>query len=175
MSFSQFTLPITTVNGYLWHTMKQIDPTLQKKYGNVIPFFPISDNASGKKSWENRPYIIYDRMMRISKSPFYPKKNDHILYYLKGNEIDTLEWGMALQYILDRQDDAAQDINSWNRTQENPSNVYFHYVRVYQTDRGDQGSASLTRDFSTRPHYITQFVIDTCYHFTDSIDSILSS
>lgn len=175
MSLSVFTLPALTINGYLWHTMKTIDSTLQKKYGNVIPFFPISDNASGKKAWENKPYIIYDRMLRVNRSPFYPMKNEHILYYLKGNEINTLEWGMALEYILDREDDAAQDINDWNRSQENPANIYFHNLRVFQTDRGDQGSPALTRDFSTRPFYITQFVVDARYHFTDSIESILSS
>ena len=174
MTLAQFTLPIITVNNYVWHTMKEVDGTLQKKYGNTIPFFPLTDNASGKKSWENKPYVIYDRMIRINKSPFYPMKYEHFLYYLKGNEIDTLQWGAAIQYILDREDDAAQDINSWNRSQSSPANVYFHNLRVYQTDRGDQGSASLTRDFSTRPHYITQFVVDTCYHFTDSIESILS-
>lgn len=174
MSFSQFTLPTLTVNGYLWHTMKQMDNTLAKKYNNKMPFFPVSDSASGTKSWEDKPYIIYDRMLRRSKNPFYPIKCDHILYYLKGKEIDTMEWGMAIQYILDRMDDAAQDINEWNRTQVQPANVYFHSLRVFQTDSGEMGSPSTTRDFSARPFYITKFVVDAEYHLTDSIESLLS-
>lgn len=174
MSFSQFTLPLLTINGYLWDTMKEIEPSFAKTYGNKIPFFPISDSASGTKTWETKPYVIYDRMMRITRNPFYPIKRDHILYYVKGKEIDTLEWGMAIQYILDRMDDAAQDINEWNRNQINTSNVYFHNLRVYQTDSGDMGSASLTRDFSVRPFYITRFIVDAQYHFTDSIESFLA-
>lgn len=174
MSFSQFTLPVLTLNGYLWDTMKQIDPTLAKKYGNQIPFFPISDSASGRKSWENNPYIIYDRMLRKNRDAFYPIKNEHILYHLKANEEGVLEWSMAIQYILDRMDDAAQDINDWNRSQESPSNVYFHNVRVYQTDAGKMGTPTEARDFSVRPFYITGFIIDVNYHFTDSIESILS-
>ena len=114
-AFSTFTLPVITINNYLWSVMKQVDPTLDKAYKSKTPFYPISDSATGTKSWENKPYFIYDRMLKMTGSPFYPIKKEHILYALKANDIDTLEWGMALQYILDRMDDAAQDINVWNR------------------------------------------------------------
>ena len=174
MSFSQFSLPVLTINGYLWDTMKQIDPSFQKKYGTKIPFFPISDSASGTKSWDSKPYIIYDRMLRRSSGPFYPIKNEHILYYLKAKEEGILEWTMAIQYILDRMDDAAQDINNWNKSQGVCSNVYFHNVKVHQTDSGQMGSPLESRDFSVRPFYISKFIIDVNYHFTDSIEEILS-
>jgi hypothetical protein len=165
--FSVFTLPVITINNYLWSTMKQVDTTLNKAYGSKTPFFPISDSASGTKSWENKPYIIYDRMLKITGSPFYPVKKEHILYAVKGNDIDTLEWGMAIQYILDRMDDAAQDINEWNRSQTSQANVYFHHLRVFQTNNSN------IRDFSNRPYYITEFIVEAEYHFTDSIESII--
>lgn len=168
MTFANFTLPAITINGYLWSVMKQIEPTFQKQYGTKIPFFPMSDSATGTKSWENKTYVIYDRMLRVTGSPFYPIKKEHLLYAIKGKEEQTLEWGMALQYILDRQDDAAQDINDWNRQQETPSNVYFHSLRVFQTGE------SRTRDFSNRPFYITEFIVEAEYHLTDSIESFLS-
>lgn len=174
MSLSQFSVPALTVNGYLWDTMKQFDNTFAKKYGTKIPFFPISDSATGTKSWENKPYIVYDRMLRRSKNPFYEIKNEQILYYVKGNEIETLEWGAAIQFILDRMDDAAQDINDWNRSQNSPAGVYFHHLRVHQTDSGDMGSPSGTRDFSVRPYYITRFLVETEYHFTETFQSMLS-
>lgn len=170
MSFSQFTLPVLTINGYLWHTMKQIDPTLgqTKNYGNRIPFFPMSDSATGTKAWENKPYFIYDRMLKMTGSPFPYVKKEHIVYALKGKEEQTLEWGMALQYILDRQDDSAQDINDWNRSQDTPAGVYFHHTRVLQAN------GSTARDFSVRPFYITEFIIEAEYHLTDSLEDILS-
>ena len=68
---------------------------------------------------------------------------------------------MALQQILDRGDDAAQDINHWNAEQINPGNVFFHSLCVEQT------SAASVRDFSTRPYYITQFIIAAQYHFNN--------
>jgi hypothetical protein len=170
MTFKNFTLPAIVVNNYVWHTMKQIEPTFQKQYGTKVPFFPLSDSASGEKSWENKPYVIYDRMLRTTSSPFYPIKREHIRYAVKANEVKSLEWGMAIQYILDRQDDAAEDINNWNRNQENPANVYFHHLRVYQDGSGE----STTRDFSNRPYYITEFIIDAEYHLTDTIEDYLS-
>jgi len=163
MTLSNFTLPVLTVNGYVWSVMKQLDPTFQKQYGNKIPFFPISDSASGTKSWETKPYVIYDRMLKMRPGAFYPTKREHILYAVKGKEEQTLEWSMAFQYILDRMDDAAQDINEWNRNQENPSNVYFHHLRVFQND------SSVSRDFSNRPFYITEFIVEAEYHLTDYI------
>lgn len=168
MSLSSFTLPAITINGYLWSIMKQIEPTFQKQYGSKIPFFPMSDAASGTKSWENKTYVIYDRMMRLTTSPFYPIKKEHLIYAVKGKEEQTLEWSMAIQYILDRMDDAAQDINEWNRQQDTLANVYFHSLRVFQAD------SSSTRDFSNRPYYITEFIVEAEYHFTDSIEQILA-
>lgn len=169
MKFSDFTLPALTVNGYLWDVMKRIDPTLSqtKNYGSKIPFFPMSDAASGTKAWENKSYVIYDRIIQSTGRSFYPIKREHLMYYVKGKEEQSLEWGMAIQYILDRMDDAAQDINEWNRSQESPANVYFHHLKVYQT--GD----SVSRDFSNRPYYITEFIVEAEYHFTDSIEQYL--
>lgn len=174
MSFSNFTLPATIINGYLWDTMKSIDPNISKGYRNQIPFFPISDSSSGAKSWENRAYFIYDRMIKMSSKSFYPIKQEHLLYYLKGNEIQTLEWGMALQQILDRGDDAAQDINNWNSKQENIGNVYFHSLCVNQASGGDMSSSASTRDFSVRPHYITQFIVAAEYHFNNEFGTLIS-
>lgn len=167
MSFSDFAYPPKVVNNYLWYVMKQVEPNLIKEYKDIVPFFPMGDAASGTKSWENKPYFIYDRMMQTTRNAFYPIKKDHILYALKANEIKTIEWGMAIQYILDRQDDAAQDINEWNRSLNIPHNIYFHHLRVFQSDRVD------SRDFSNRPYYITEFIVNTEYHHTDSIEEFI--
>lgn len=167
MTFANFTYPADTINGYLWSVMKAIEPTFQKQYGNTVPFFPISDAHSGEKSWEKKTYVIYDRILRSTGSPFYPIKKEHLLYYVKGDQNKTIEWGMAIQYILDRQDDAAQDINQWNRQQAAPSGVYFHHLRAYQDD------PSSSRDFSNRPFYITKFIIEAEYHLINPLESFL--
>lgn len=168
MTFSDFTLPAITINGYVWNVMKQIEPTFTKEYGKTVPFFPISDAKSGTKSWENKAYVIYDRILKSRGKPFYPVKKEHLIYSVKGTTKNAFEWSMAIQYILDRMDDAAQDINDWNRSQTNPANVYFHHLKVFQTE-GVQN-----RESSSRPYSINQFIVEAEYHLTDSIESFLS-
>jgi hypothetical protein len=177
MSFESIGVPPLAVNGYLWDTMKQIDPTLTqtKRYGNKMPFFPIGDSASGQKQCENKPYFIYDRVFRFASGPFYPKKRESFLYYLKANAVDSLQWSAALQLILDREDDAGKDINEWIRNNggndEYP--VYFHNLRVYQSRSGAPSSPGSLREETSRPYYITEFMIDICYHFTKSLEDYL--
>ena len=168
MTFSNFSLPAKTINGYLWSVMKEIEPTFSKQYGQTIPFFPLSDAKSGTKSWENKPYVIYDRMLRTTSNSFYPIKRENLLYYVNGDAKDSLEWGMAIQYILDRMDDAAKDINDWNSNQAEVSGVFFHHLKVFQSD------STNIRDFSVKQYYITQFIVEAEYHFTDSIESMLA-
>jgi hypothetical protein len=160
MSLSDLVLPTTVINNYLWDTMKTIEPSLATTYGKVVPFFPLGDSASGDASWVNRAYVLYDRMMRTTNDPFYLIKKDNILYGVKGTDIQVLQWSAAIQYILDRQDDSAQDANAWNSQQANPANVYFHSLRAYQTDRAN------ARDWSSRSYYISEFIIDIKYHLT---------
>lgn len=178
MSFETLGIPTLAVNGYLWDTMKQIDPTLSqtKKYGDKVPFFPIGDSNSGQKQWENKPYFIYDRVFKFSSGPFYPEKRESFLYYLKANAIDSLKWSAAVQLILDREDDAAKDVNQWIRSQPNGCEdypLYFHNLRVHQSNTGAASSKENLREDVARPYYITEFMIDVCYHFTKSLEDYL--
>ena len=105
---------------------------------------------------------------RTTGSAFYPVKKDHILYAVKATDIESLQWGLAIEYILDRMDDAAQDINEWNRQKNNKYKVYFHSLRVFQSE------SSANRNFSTRPYYITEFIVQSEYHFTEPLESFLA-
>lgn len=175
MSLSDLGVAPLAVNGYLWDTLKAIEPTFDTAYGQKTPIFPLGDSSSGSKSWGNKTYIVYDRMFKLGYGAFYPKKSEQILYYVKGNETDSLLWGSAIQIILDREDDAGKDINQWIRdnggNEEYP--VYFHYIRVNQTTSSISSSSELKRDFSSRPYYITEFIVDMCYHHTKSLEEYL--
>ena len=175
MSLSDFGVMPLAVNGYLWDTMKAIEPSLSSKYKNKTPIFPLGDAASGTKAWENMSYMIYDRMFTIMKNPFYPIKCEEIRYYLKAKETDTFLWGSAIQIILDRQDDAGKDINDWIRNnggnEEYP--VYFHKLRVNQVTSSMASEKENIRDFSIRNYYVTEFIIDAEYHYTKSLEDYL--
>jgi len=117
MAFDFIGIPALPVNGYLWDTMKKLEPTLADKYDGIVPFYPIGDSAAGDNPWDNNPYFIYDRVFRFSSKPFYEHKRESVLYYLKAKEIDSLTWAAALQVILDREDDSAKNINDWIRNE----------------------------------------------------------
>jgi hypothetical protein len=173
MSFDFIGVPSLAVNGYLWEIMGQLNPELHSKYSGEIPFYPIGDSAAGDEPWDNKPYFIYDRVFRFSSKPFYEHKRESTLYYLKARERDSLEWSAVIQAILDREDDAAKDINEWIMSQDNGVNeypFYFHNVRVYQSRSSSPSSEGKIREFSTvQPYYITEFMIDMHFHFTKQL------
>jgi hypothetical protein len=173
MSFGEIGIPTLAINGFLWDTIKQMSPETTDQYGDVIPFYPIGDSSSGDESWDSKPYFIYDRVFRFSGKPFYEHKRENTLYYLKARERDSLEWAAAIQAILDREDDAAKDVNEWIRSQEDGSNeypFYFHNIRVYQSRSSSPSSDGKIREFSTvQPYYITEFMVDTHFHFTKQL------
>jgi hypothetical protein len=169
MSLSIFTPPAVTINGYLWDTIKKLDPALAKTYGKTMPFFPISDAASGTSSWENKAYVIYDRMLQPITSPFPYIKREHVHYSVKGNEQQSMQWSMAIQTILDRMDDAGKDVNEWNKKQTNPEKIFFHSISTMQFRNPTE-----VRDFSNRPHFITNILLDCEYHYTESLEQYLS-
>jgi len=51
MSLQDLGVAPLAVNNYFWDTMKQIEPSFSNKYKNIVPIFPLSDAASGKKMW----------------------------------------------------------------------------------------------------------------------------
>jgi hypothetical protein len=225
MTFSFISIPSLAVNKYLWHTMKTLEPSLDNQYGNTIPFYPIGDSAAGDEPWDNKPYIVYDRVFRFSSKPFYEHKRESTLYYLKAREIESLTWSAAIQMILDREDDSAKDINAWIRNEwyqkillrayqddvdfssfiseqtkemisayqsgqtkqinneivnpeevviKNDYEVYFHNLRIYQSRSSSPSSEGKLREFSTvQPYYITEFMVDTHFHFTKTFDEFM--
>jgi hypothetical protein len=171
---SLFIVPAVVVNNYLWDMMRILDPTADR-YEGVVPFFPLGDSAAGAAEWNNKPYFVYDRMYVVNKSPFYPTKKEQIHYALKGNESEVLVWGSALQFILDREDDAGKDINEWIRN--NGGNeaypIFFHHARIYQT-KSAVSTAGAQRDFSINQHYVSTFHIEIEYHHTTTFDEAMT-
>lgn len=173
MALTVFTPAPLPVNGYLWDTILRIDPTMAAAYDGKRPFFPMSDQAAGKAQWENKAYVVYDRMFSFNRSgSFYPIKNEQLMYSIKGTEVELFQWGSAVQMILDRQDDAGKDVNNWIRNNGGSAvyPIYFHSLRVHQTFRGLSGEAQNIRDESTRAKIVTDFIVSMEYHYTNSLE-----
>ena len=157
-------VPAVPINRYLWSRIAELDPDLVMSYEGVMPFYPLGDSAAGDAPWDQKPNIVYDRMMTINSNPFYPIKKEQIHYALKALPSDSLTWGSAIQYILDRMDDAAEEVNAYNADMN--YGIFFHHIRVFQTS-SQISSSGAQRDYTINQFYISRFIIDTEYHYND--------
>ena len=161
------------LNGYLWDSLKKIDPGLNGYYGTVkdrqgnvkevVPIVPLHDSAGENMTWGDKPYLIYNKVFSRPKDQFYPVKREVFHFGLKAGVAQTFEWLTAIQMILDRQDDAAKDINKWNATSEDHQHVFFHHLRIFQIERTEP------RDYSVKPAHITEFMVVAEYHYTEPL------
>jgi hypothetical protein len=161
---SELDVAAVYINNYLWGVIKKIDPDFVSSYNGIVPFFPLSESASGDAPWNDKPSIVYDRLFTVSKSPFYPIKTEQIHYAVKATENQSLYLGSAIQLILDRQDDAAKDINEFMSIAYPESAIRFHHLRVYQPASAVSKAGGGVRDFTTRQYQVSKFFVDAEYH-----------
>lgn len=160
------------VNAYLWSVILAVEPSYATFYDGKRPFFPISDSNSGKAQWDDKTYIVYDRMFTYKNDPAYWTKKEQILYSIKGEAVSILQWGAAIQTILDRGDDAAKDINAWIRDNGGSDKypVYYHSLKVYQTAPKTATSTENQRDTGARARATSDFIVEMIYHPTKSLE-----
>ena len=156
--------PEQIINLYVWEQFKTYAPEFYRMYapvvGNqnlgIVPFFPSPASNLPTAVIENDlPYIVFDKFSRVrgGYKYFYPIKTDQMRYTIVGGSLydinrnqqdryaTTINLTSLIQNILDREDDAAQDINEFTKTlpdYNDPSypelnKYYFHCVNVYQS------------------------------------------
>ena len=155
-----FPIPTTWVNKYVWHALTSIDDTLQSEYGNVVPIFPLSDARGGDAGWDNKPYIVYENLMRFRAKPFYPVHKLQTFYFIRADAKDTLVWSNAILHIMDRQDATAEDVNTFLYENYPQCGIYFHHFKVLQVDTPSEERL----DLSARQQYTTSLIIEYEYH-----------
>ena len=161
-----FPIASTFVNKYLWHSLKRVDSSLGKDYGNIVPFFPISDARSDEWPWSNKPYVIYDQMWKMRSKTSYFIHRTQTIYFVKGNPSEVIPWANAIGVILDRQDATAQDLNNWLSDNHPDAGIYFHRFKVMQVDQTNESRM----DISTNQKYISTMAIEYEYHLTKTLD-----
>jgi len=113
--------------------------------------------------------IVYDRLMRFRPSPFYRRKREQLIYFIYSSDVAKLmDTVRVITDALDREDAAAEDVNIFsaeNSTSDNPANVYFHNIRVYQADE----SRDVAELASARTLFVNKIIIEYDYHTKDTI------
>lgn len=137
--------PPTFINAYLKDTIPAY-----AEY-ETIPFFPTSPTTiddltqtfiqNGNAT--SGVFAVYDRMLRMRRSPFPHIKSEQLMYYFYAVGEDAvervIETTQHMQDLLDREDESAQEVNTWISQHPimgpdgNPMpKPFFHRFRVYQ-------------------------------------------
>ena len=158
-----------------------------------IPFFPTTPTtiddltemwvtlpgASGLPTKANYAGVmaVYDRLIRMRRSPFPHIKCEQLLYYFYATQGGVSENMITIQEavlrLMDRGDETAEDINVWARNHEPIGGMtckfYFHNFKIYQLEEVRD-----IIDFGTaRTYGGNKMIIDYDYHqMQDIIESI---
>ena len=167
-----------------------VNKYLQEKIHEIaqvpIPFFPTTPTSIDDltEQWvvindERVAYTgvmaVYDRLLRMRRSPFPHIKCEQLLYYFYATQ-DTVTENMirvqeAVLRLMDREDETAEEINAWARGKviDGMTNqFYFHKFKVYQLEEVRD-----VIDFGTaRTYGGNKIIIDFDYHQSPDIISL---
>lgn len=177
--------PAQFINGYLQDKIAE--------FGIGVPFFPskptdpttfdrlsIDILTEGEFQTATLPtngvISVYDRMLKMRRSPFPHIKSEQLMYYFYATTTDAvpyiLEIAQKVQDELDGTDESAVEVNKWAQLKQasanplvdltgNPLSLpFFHDIKVYQLEE--------TRDivdFGTARTYAgNKMIIDYNWH-----------
>jgi len=166
--------PENIINRYVWEQFKTQAPSFYNLYpqtvgGNsLIPFFPAgAGNIPPEIIDGDLPYIVFDKFTKVRTGMykyFYPMKSEQMRYTIYGGSLygdspngsdrygTTINLTSLITIILDREDDAARDINQFaGELYDNTSDYfkyYFHCINVFQS-----GYAESQQDVSNLMEY----------------------
>lgn len=184
--------PENIINLYVWEQFKTRAPEFYNLYpptvgGNdLVPFFPAgTGNLPPEIVDGDLPYITFDKFIKVrtgSYKYFYPMKSDQMRYTIHGgslfgnpgNNSDryglTIELTSMISKILDREDQAAEEINEFTQNLPNYNDedypidfkYNFHCINVFQS-----GYAESQQDVANLMEYrpTRDLIIKYDYHF----------
>ncbi len=170
--------PTSTLNTPgLW-----VNRYLQEKIFNnaeiAIPFFPTAPTTiddltdqwiviNDQRASYDGVIAVYDRLIRMRRSPFPHIKCEQLLYYFYATQDNVTENMIRVQEavlrLMDREDETAEEINKWTQGKviDGMTNqFYFHKFKVYQLEEVRD-----IIDFGTaRTYGGNKIIIDFDYH-----------
>lgn len=167
--------PEVAINLYVWEqfrldSLKSASASYLKgfnynQYKNIVPFFPVSDNTSGRTKWNDKTYVIYDSFLknRTKYNTFYPIKTSQMIYSINGELEEIFKWKDFIYNILDRDDIAARAVNEYAGQNLNDIQFSFHSINASQSNY----IANTTESSGTKKVFSTNLIIKYEYHRTD--------
>ena len=171
--------PPRWINAYVFNELCTYDDIGVSANQEFVPIFATSP-TNIEEIYKNvikatsitEPLVIqYDRLMSFRPNNFYPHKREQVLYYIYSTSIANVNnANIVISQLLDREDAAAQDVNMWcansyqyNKDEVIPYNVYFHNIKVFQTDE----VRDIIDPVSSRTIFVNKLIIQYDYHAKD--------
>lgn len=167
------------INAYIFDKLSEYEDIGVNKNQKFNPIFAtsptnIEDIYKEIAQSSNIPdplLIQYDRLMRFRPNTLYPHKREQVLYYIYSTSLANVNNAqIVISQLLDREDAAAQDLNGWASKNPQiigdvkiPHNVFFHNIKVYQTDE----AVDVMTSTSARTIYAAKIIIEYDYHAKD--------
>jgi len=174
--------PPVFINEYL---AEKVVERIPHQFAGTFRFFPtlptdINSLTEGFPEEANDVFAIYDRMMKIRRSPFPHIKNEQLLYYFYKINSDPealIETSQIVQDLLDREDESAQEINSWiaSKVQDGLVTfgtgslarqfkpIFFHSIKIYQL----QETRDIMNPATVRTYSGNKIIIEYQFHTKD--------
>ena len=174
--------PENIINRYVWEQFKTQAPAFYNLYpqtaggSDLIPFFPSgAGNIPPEILDGDLPYIVFDKFTKVRTGAykyFYPIKSEQMRYTIYGGSLygeaanggdrygNTINLTSLITLVLDREDDAANDINEFaeelydNYPVSASASVYDYYKYRFQCINDFQsGYAESQQDVSNLMEY----------------------
>ena len=147
--------PPTFINEYISSKIPEGLPNHFKGNNPKLRFFPtlptdITTLTETFPEAQDEVFAVYDRMLKMRRTPFPHIKSEQLLYYfykMAGDPEALIESTQLVQDLLDREDESAQELNLWisqlpNGEIEGTKRIlgkdfnipFFHRIRVYQLE-----------------------------------------
>ena len=145
--------PPTFINEYISSKIPEGLPNHFKGNNPKLRFFPtlptdITTLTETFPESQDEVFAVYDRMLKMRRTPFPHIKSEQLLYYfykMAGDPEALIESTQLVQDLLDREDESANELNKWIHTyqQDNPG------TPIQRKD--DQGNPMWDKDDPTIP------------------------
>jgi hypothetical protein len=174
--------PPVFINEYL---AEKVTDKIPNRFSGAFRFFPtlptdINALTEGFPEASNDVFAVYDRMLKMRRSPFPHIKNEQLLYYFYKTNSDPealIETTQIVADLLDRGDESGQEINAWIESKvvdglvtfgtgalaREFKPVFFHDTKIFQLQE--------TRDIidfgTARTFAGNKIIVEYCYHTQD--------
>lgn len=160
------TYPALAINSYLWDTISTLHPSFVSQYNGIVPIYPVYDSTAGDAKWKDKPYIIYDSLLRVNPSPFYPLRKEQVMYQVKGDINDVIGLRETIINILNRGDDVAREINEYYCSVNPNFETFIDNVRCFQINFTNEE----TKPSTNKQYFVASIIVEFDYHPTSILN-----